>query len=204
VGERLKVTLDTFYKRQTRLVVNSPVPGENLNNDGIGRIYGLEASARLRPTAKSNGFFSYTLSRSERRDHPGEAWRLFNWDQTHILTVAGLVRLGGRWDLSGTFRYVTGTPYTPVTATIYNANTDTYKPLYGAINSARGEAFHRLDVRLERSWRVKSGSIAAYIDVQNAYNRQSEDGRVYNYDYTQSKGIPGLPIIPSLGVRGEL
>jgi TonB family protein len=204
VGERLKVTLEGFYKRQTRLIVNSPVPGENLNNDGIGRIYGLEASARLRPTSKSSGFFSYTLSRSERRDHPGEAWRLFNWDQTHILTVAGAYRLGGKWDLSGTFRYVSGNPYTPVNATIYNANTDTYRPIYGAINSARSAAFHRLDVRLERTFRVKSGTIAAYIDVQNAYNRHSEDGRIYNFNYTQSKGIPGLPIIPSLGVRGEL
>jgi TonB family protein len=204
VGERLKVTLETFYKRQARLIVNSPVPGENLNNDGIGRIYGLEASAKLRPTSKSSGFLSYTLSRSERRDHVGEAWRLFNWDQTHILTIAGAYRLGGRWDLSSTFRYVSGNPYTPVTATIYNANTDTYRPLYGPINSARSAAFHRLDVRLERSWRVKSGAIAAYIDVQNAYNRTAEDGRVYNFNYTQSKGIPGLPIIPSIGVRGEL
>jgi TonB family protein len=204
LGERLKLTLEGFYKWQTRLIVNSPVPGENLNNDGIGRIYGLETSARLRPTSKSSGFLSYTLSRSERRDHAGQPWRLFNWDQTHILTVAAAYRLGGAWDLSGTFRYVSGLPYTPVTATIYNANTDTYRPIYGQINGARGSAFHRLDVRLERVFKVKGGLIAAYLDVQNAYNRQSEDGRVFNYNYTQSKGIPGLPIIPGLGVRGEL
>ena len=74
----------------------------------------------------------------------------------------------------------------------------------GAINSARTADFHRLDVRLERTWRIKSGRIAAYLDVQNAYNRQSEEGRTYNYDYTKSKAIPGLPILPSIGVRGEL
>ncbi|HEX2659326.1 MAG TPA: TonB-dependent receptor, partial [Polyangia bacterium] len=124
VGERLKVTLEGFYKRLSQLTVNSPVPGENLNNDGVGRIYGAETSARLRPTDKSSGFLSYTLSRSERNDH-GTEWRLFNWDQTHILTVAGAYRLGRNWDLSGTFRYVTGNPLTPVVATVYNANTDT-------------------------------------------------------------------------------
>jgi TonB family protein len=204
VGERLKLTLEGFYKRQTRLTVNSPVPGENLNNDGIGRIYGAEASARLRPTTKSSGFLSYTLSRSERRDHAGDAWRLFNWDQTHILTVAGAYRLGGHWDVSGTFRYVTGNPYTPVATSVYNANTDTYKPIYGAINSARSNAFHRLDLRVERVWQIRRASVAAYLDVQNAYNRQSEEGRTFNYDFTQSKAIPGLPIIPSLGVRGEI
>jgi hypothetical protein len=47
-------------------------------------------------------------------------------------------------------------------------------------------------------------SIAAYLDVQNAYNRQSEEGRTYNYNFTQSGVVPGLPIIPSLGVRGEI
>ena len=62
----------------------------------------------------------------------------------------------------------------------------------------------RLDVRLEKTWHPKSASIAAYLDVQNAYNRQSEEGRTYNYNFTQSGVVPGLPIIPSLGVRGEI
>jgi TonB family protein len=203
VRERLKLTLEGFYKTLGHVDVNSPVPGENLNNDGIGRIYGAELSARLRPSPKTTGFLSYTLSRSERRDHPGEPWRLFNWDQTNILTVAGAYRLG-KWDLSGTFRYVTGNPYTPVVASVYNANTDTYKPVYGAINSARSDAFHQLDLRVERLFKIGRGSLAAYLDVQNVYNHQSDEGRTYNFDYSQSGIIPGLPIIPSLGLRGEI
>jgi TonB family protein len=203
IGARLKVTVDGFYKRLSDIAVNSPVAGENLNNDGIGRIYGGEGSAKLRPTAKSSGFVSYTLSRSERNDH-GLGWRRFSWDQTHILTVAGAYRLGRGWDLSGTFRYVTGNPVTPVVGSVYNANTDTYKPVYGAINSARSNDFHRLDVRIEKSWHVKTGSLAAYVDVQNAYNRHNEEGRAYNFDFTQSGVLSGLPLIPSLGFRGEL
>ena len=204
VRERLKLTLEGFYKDLSLLTVNSPVPGQNLNNDGIGRIYGAEVSARLRPTAKSNGFLSYTLSRSERRDHVGEEWRLFNWDQTNILTVSGAYRVGAHWDLSATFRYVTGNPYTPVAASVYDANTDTYRAVYGATNTARSQAFHRLDVRVERAWLIGRGSLAAYLDVQNAYNRQSDEGRTYNYDFSKSGIIPGLPIIPSLGLRGEI
>ena len=202
-GERLKLTLEGFYKRLSLLTVNSPVPGENLNNDGIGRIYGAEASARLRPTEKSSGFLSYTLSRSERNDH-GTTWRLFNWDQTHILTVAGAYRIGRNWDLSGTFRYVTGNPITPVVASVYNANTDTYKPLYGAVNSDRSNAFHRLDLRLEKTWAIRTTKVAAYLDVQNAYNRANEEGRGYNYNFTKAGVISGLPIIPSIGLRGEI
>src|SRR5262249_10533154 len=66
LGERLTLTLEGFYKRLDRVVVTSPVPGENLNNDGIGRIYGGELSARLQPGRRTTGFVSYTLSRSER------------------------------------------------------------------------------------------------------------------------------------------
>lgn len=203
IGARLKVTAEGFYKRLDHVIVNSAVPGENLNNDGIGRIYGAEASARLRPTAKSSGFLSYTLSRSERRDHANEPWRLFNWDQTHILTIAGAYRLGRSWDLSATFRYVTGNPITPVVGSVYNARTDLYTPVYGATNSARSTAFNRLDLRVEKSWQVGAGSLAAYLDVQNALNRKNEEGRSYNFDYSQVGVVSGLPLIPSLGIRGE-
>ena len=48
------------------------------------------------------------------------------------------------------------------------------------------------------------GAGKSTLALQNAYNRQSEEGRVYNYNFTQSKTIPGLPIIPSVGVRGEI
>jgi hypothetical protein len=201
IGEGLKVTAEGFYKRLTDVVVNSPVPGENLNNDGIGRIYGAEASAKLR-AGKTSGFVSYTLSRSERNDH-GEGWRLFSWDQTHILTVAGSYRLGRGWDVSGTFRYVTGNPITPVIGSVYNANNDTYKPVYGAINSERSNAFHRLDLRIEKSWRVRTGTIAGYLDLQNVYDRHNEEGRSYNFNFTQVGVTSGLPLLPSLGVRGE-
>jgi TonB family protein len=203
LGLRWKITAEGFYKRLKQVSVSSPIPGENLNNDGIGRIYGTEVSAKLRGTAKSSGFLSYTLSRSERNDH-GKEWRLFNWDQTHILTLAGSYQLGRSWEVSGTFRYVTGNPLTPAVGSIYNANTDTYKPLYGAINSGRSNDFHRLDLRIEKRWTIGAGNIAAYLDVQNTYNRRNEEGRSYNYNYTQSGVISGLPILPSLGVRGEI
>jgi TonB family protein len=204
VGARLKLTAEGFYKRLDQIIVNSAVPGENLNNDGIGRIYGGEASAKLRPTAKSSGFLSYTVSRSERRDHANEPWRLFSWDQTHILTIAGAYRLGRSWDLSATLRYVTGNPITPVVGGVYNARTDLYAPVYGAINSERSTAFNRLDLRVEKSWQVRSGSIATYLDVQNVLNRKNEEGRAYNFDYSRVGVVSGLPLIPSVGIRGEL
>ena len=193
-----------FYKWIWNGVVG--VPGgvaPFFTNDGVGRIYGLELSARARPRGRFFGFLSYTLSRSERSDHGGP-WRLFDFDQTHILTVSATYRLGRGWELGGTFRLVTGNPLTPITGAIYNANADLYQALYGPTNSGRNPYFHRLDVRIEKLWRFQHWSFALYLDVQNVYNYRSPEGIAYSYDYSTSQVIGGLPIIPSLGVRGEL
>lgn len=202
--DTISLGVEGFYKHLWDRVVAVPGGlGERFINDGIGRIYGLEIAGRIEPRGRLFGFLSYTLSRSERRDRD-EAWRLFDYDQTHIFTVAATYRLGRGWELGGTLRLVSGNPYTPVIGSIYNVNADLYQPLYASVNSERAEFFHRLDVRIEKLWRFQHWRLAVYLDVQNAYNSMPSEGEVYNYDYTQRSDIPGLPIIPSLGLRGEL
>ena len=46
--------------------------------------------------------------------------------------------------------------------------------------------------------------LSAYLDVRNAYNRKNPEATMYNFDYTQSKPVAGLPFLPILGLRGEL
>jgi hypothetical protein len=198
------IGIDGFYKRLDGLAVDGDAAGDQVQT-GEGRIYGVETMARLEPRGPASGFVSYTLSRSERDDDgDGGPWRPFDYDQTHVLTVAGAWKLGRGWELGGTFRYTTGNPETPVVGSIYNADVDTYRPMYGAINSARNPAFHRLDVRLEKAFAVGRGRVAAYLDLQNAYNRRSREGTRYSYDFADQAPILGLPVLPSLGVRGEL
>jgi hypothetical protein len=109
--EDLSLGVEGFYKKIYDRVV-APDGAEDPRpyvNDGIGRIYGLEVSGRKNASGRWFGFLSYTLMRSERKDRD-DPWRLFDFDQTHILTVAGTVRLGRGWELGGTFRVVTGNP----------------------------------------------------------------------------------------------
>ncbi len=205
LGARGSFGLDTFYKRLSDVEVNgTDANGQAIQvNGGTGRIYGLEVLAKLNPTKRGYGFVSYTLSRSERNDH-GQGWRLFDYDQTHILTVAGGAHLRRSWEVAATFRLASGNPATPVTGSIYDANRDYYSPLYGAVNSTRNPMFHQLDVRVEKTWTLHAWRLAAYLDVQNVYNHRSQEGLQYSYDYARSEPIAGLPILPSLGLRGEL
>ncbi|AKF04881.1 TonB family protein / TonB-dependent receptor [Sandaracinus amylolyticus] len=203
----MSFSLDGFYKHLWDRVVATPRGvAPFFTNDGLGRIYGLEVAARMEPDGPYPlfGFLSYTLSRSERQDGPGQEWRLFDFDQTHILTLALVWRIGQGWELGGTFRLVSGNPYTPIGGAIQDVRTSTYRPIYGAVNSDRNPFFHRLDVRLQKLWRIGDVSLTFYIDVQNVYNSTNPEGRIYNYDYSESRDLPGLPILPSIGIRGEL
>ena len=173
---------------------------------GIGRIYGAEFSVNIRPTTGRHyfGYLSYTLSRSERQDGPLEPWRLFDFDQTHILTAAFVYNFPRNWEIGGTFRVVSGNPYTPVIGSIYEALNDVYIPIDGRVNSLRNPLFHQLDIRVQKKWIFEGWRLAVFLDIRNTYNQQNQEGIIYNYDFSQQTPLLGLPIIPSLGIRGEL
>jgi hypothetical protein len=198
----LTVGVEGFYKQLSDLVVNAPRSTE-LINDGRGRIFGAELSAKLQPWHGLTGFLSYTLSRSERSDRR-EPWRLFDYDQTHILSAALGYRLGRTWEVGGAFRLVSGNPETPIESGIYDAALDIYRPVYGALNSARNPMFRRLDLRIEKQFHPGRTLIAVYLDLQNATNFKNRELTRYSFDFTKRGDVNGIPILPSFGVRGEL
>ena len=78
-----------------------------------------------------------------------------------------------------------------------------YAALDGRPFSQRLPYFHQLDLRVDKLWRYDGWSLRAYLDVQNVYNRSNPEDFSYNYNYSQQTTVAFLPIIPSLGVRGE-
>lgn len=172
-------------------------------NTQTGRVYGLEVLLRKQLTGRFFGWVAYTLSRSERRQTPDEQYRVFDFDQTHILTLIGVVKLPKGWQVGGRFRLVSGNPTTPVQGAVYDAAGDFYTPIEGDLNSDRLPVFHQLDARVDKKWTYKRASFTIYVDVQNVYNRQNTEFRIYNYDFSQQGRIAGLPIIPSIGTKIE-
>ncbi|MBX3251931.1 MAG: TonB-dependent receptor [Myxococcales bacterium] len=203
----VRVGLDGFYKQLWDRVVSAEGGrAPFFDNAGIGRIYGLEVSGRVEPRPGRNftGFLSYTLMRSERQDRPGEPWRLFDFDQTHIFTLAGNYKLPRNWSVGATLRFVSGNPTTPIVGSIADPANGTYLPYAGVINSVRNPLFNRFDLRIEKMWIFSSWRLAFFLDIQNLWNASNPEGLVFNYNYSQSVPLNGLPIIPAIGVRGEL
>ncbi len=209
--ENIEVGVEGFYKDLNNLVVSTDetimVDNEEVplryNNDGTGQVYGLEFLLKHRPTDHFFGWISYTLMKSARIDHPGEEERLFDYDQTHILTIVASAVLGRGWEAGIRFRLVTGNPDTPIIDSYYNVDSDIYIPVYGRTNSTRLPTFHQLDVRVDKNWQWEHLKLAVYIDVQNVYNQKNPEGYEYNYDYTQRQYFNGLPVLPSFGIKIE-
>jgi TonB family protein len=181
---------------------NGQLVPQNLVNEGRGRIWGFEVLFRQALTRRLFGWIAYTFSRSERIDHPGSPWRLFDFDQTHVLTAIASYKLGAGWEIGGRFRYATGNPQTPVVGAVKDDLTDSFVPLFGPVNSLRLPAFVQLDVRIDKVWVFDNWSLDLYLDVQNVTNTRSVEGTSYSYNYAQKAQFEGLPIVPILGIKG--
>jgi hypothetical protein len=174
-------------------------------NTGSGTVVGAEFLLTLR-RERASAWLAYTLSRSTRRDQDGMDERLFDYDQTHNLVLVGSYRLGAdkQWQLGGRFQYTTGRPYTPVIGASFRSDSNSYEPMFGAVNSRRVDAQHQLDLRIDRYWTVAGIRLSAYLDVSNVYLNAAVVDHGYNYDYSERQDITTLPIIPAIGVRGEI
>lgn len=199
-AEGIRVQGSLYYTDRDQLLRYAP-DGKSLLNDGRGTTYGAELLATLR-SGPWFGFVSYSYSHSTRVDAPGQPSRLFDYDQPHSLNVA-LSWKRDKWQLGGRFQLYSGLPSTPVTGSIYNSDSNLYNPIYGAVNSDRAPIHHELDIRIDRYWKWGDLNMSWFLDVQNVYLDQSVVAYFYSYDYSQRAEFTSIPIIPSLGIRGQ-
>jgi hypothetical protein len=209
LGDALELSVEGFYKQLWDLVVAHPdedsALGARFENTGRGRAYGAEVLLRLLPDGPLHGWIAYTLSRSQRRDDPHDPYYTFEWDQTHILSAVAQLELGWGMSFGTRFRYATGMPFTPYAGSVVDLDAGAYAPLpSGRVNEARLPPFHQLDLRVDKLWEFQTWTLTLYFELRNAYNRENADAMTYNYDYSRSKSAGGLPLLPVLGVRGEL
>ncbi len=214
ITDDINIDLTGFYNRRYEMVAqggsssnsNGSVSTSLYSNNGLGRAYGLEVLLRHEVTKNFFGWVAYTLSRSEVRvAGSGKPYELGQYDQTHILTVLGSYKLPWGFELGARFRYVTGNPITPVmhTADLYEVDANTYRRDNGLPRSARDPAFHQLDVRLDKVWVFDWWKLDLFLDVQNVYNQTNVEGYFYDYRFRKAFVVPGVPILPVLGVKGS-
>lgn len=183
------------------VVRNGSTVYEIYNNQGRGRAYGVEAQMKFL-NSDYEGFLSYTWSRSTRWN-PKQSENVFQYDQTHNFNLVAAHEVARNWKLSSRFRYVTGNPSTPVVGATYDSDNEVYIPQRGALYSTRFKDFYQLDLRIDRKIISDKSIWSLYLDVQNVLNTKNPETLQYAYDYSTSETVNGLPILPSIGVKGE-
>ena len=78
----------------------------------------------------------------------------------------------------------------------------------GPINSLRLPAYHRMDLRVTRTFQVGRGTLSAFLDIFNFYNRENLRSYAYGIDLASGRPIQFagetlLPILPSFGLTWE-
>ncbi|MCS6912039.1 MAG: TonB-dependent receptor [Myxococcales bacterium] len=199
----LMLQVQGFYRDLRSLVVSDPQ--DRFSNGGLGRVYGADFLLRQQLWRGLFGWIAYTVSRSERRDAPDQDWHVFNFDQTHILTLVASYKLPW-WGLEAgvRFRYVTGNPFTPVVGGVRNLQSQIYEEIRGPRLSDRIPDFHQLDVRLDKTWTFRLWKLGLYLDIQNVYNQPNAELIVYGgRQLSQAARVTGIPIFPNLGLRAD-
>lgn len=144
------------------------------------------------------GFVSASFSKSVQHD--------FDRGRAHPTTYDQPVRLNAivrykrvAYTVAARFQLSSGLPYLPVVDSTYNSDTDTYQPIF-ALRYERLPLHHEVSIRFDFPFTPKSG---AFVDVRNAYAADTTLGYAYSYDYKTRVAVT-LPILPFVGIRGEL
>jgi TonB family protein len=208
----LELTLYDKYMYQlvSDADLSDPMTGKQLNfsNGGKGRSYGVELLLRRQIMRGFYGWVAYTLSRSTRLDDPSlpsyqYGYHLYDFDQTHILTVIASYQTEHNWTFGTRLRYTSGDPYAPNVNGIFNANNAMYECIPGNPDSARAPPFFSADVRIDRRWVYDKWIFTGYLDVQNVTNRANPEALFPNYNCQGYSTLTGIPIFPTLGLRAE-
>ena len=237
-GNFSKITIEGFYKKYNNypfltgdsislanLGGNFGVIGnEPVSSNSEGRSYGVEFLAQKKLNKSFYGIIAYTWVRSEFKDK-NDNFIPSSWDNQHIVSMTGGVKLKKNWEIGMRFRYSGGSPFTP-----YDSTTSSLRSIwdinsfgvfdYNNLNSQRLNPNHGLDLRVDKKWYWKKVTLNLYLDIQNLYNFKIEtppsliaerdsDGNIVvdpndsnKYKLKYVDNISGT-VLPSIGLQFE-
>jgi hypothetical protein len=219
IGGSFDASVEAYYKSsRNQLEFIRGIINNSLNMTleeniavGDGRSYGAEVFIR-RNTGRLTGWAGYTVSRTERQFERINEGKIYpaKFDRRHDLSLAAIYHIGGFWNISAVFIYVSGNAFTlPVGRYIIQGNLVNE---YGEVNNFRMPAYHRLDLSATRTRITRRGNVSSWnFSIYNAYNRANPfflyfevTGDLDEYRLEiEPKMVSLFPVIPSISWRFE-
>lgn len=183
---------------------------DNLFFDGEGAARGVEFLLQRKAT-RYTGWVSYTLAEVEHTFeglNNGQPFPALH-DQPHELKAVGSARLGQRWNLSATWVFATGKPYTApesqYSITLLDGTGQSYIHV-GEKNGERLPAYHRLDAAVHYRFPIGAANVDLGFSVFNLYNRTNVWYK--EFDLTEAPflttDVTFLGVTPNLSLRVDL
>ncbi len=172
------------------------------------RAEGIELFAQ-KQGARSSWAASYALARAYDVVDGLQQYRPL--DQRHTFYLDYSLAPSPAWRLSWSWQYHSGWPITASTFrvdTLANGNV-WFTENFGQHFADRLPAYHRMDLRVTRSFDVKRGRLALFLDVFNLYDRDNPQSYNYNLQFRGGRldvtrqVEPLLPRLPTIGVTWE-
>ncbi len=234
IKEGVMASVEGFYKDYFQYPIDL-ITGISLANQGAGYgvvgavpaasigkgyAYGIEVLNRW-SLNKFSLLATYTWVRSSFTGLNGK-YIPSSWDSRHLVTITGTKEFKKRWKAGLKWRFVGGLPYTPYDLNV-SSRVDVWTvnggPVldYNQINSQRFNAFHQLDIRIDKSYFFERWTLLLYLDIQNLYNFQNRgqdfvireknpDGTYKTINGGQQYVLKTIPnfsgtVLPTIGIR---
>ena len=168
---------------------------EPLVDAGFGKARGVELSIQKKLSEiPYYGIFSFTYSKSDYTSLDGIE-RSGSYDQNWIINLSGGYKFNEFWEVSSKFRFASGRPYTPF-------NSDGTQNIID-YNTKRIKSAHSLDVRVDRRWYFSGWTLITYVDIQNIYNQNNQNGIRWDRREMRTDESSSIGILPSIGISAE-
>ena len=87
---------------------------------------------------------------------------------------------------------------------MYDIDQDVYQAFpSSARNSERVPPYWTVSARVDKLFTFRSWQLDVFVDFLNAIHGVNPEFQVYNYDYTSSRYVHGLPFIPCPGFEAK-
>ncbi|WP_286716133.1 TonB-dependent receptor plug domain-containing protein [Thalassolituus sp. UBA2009] len=174
-------------------------------NDADGKAWGMEFFLNKNLTERWYGWVSVAYSRTFRTNNLTGDDFSFNYDQPVIINSVANYKLNKDWQVGFKWRYQSGQLVTPLAYVEGPDAEGKYTAFPGNLNSERLPAYHKLDVRADRTYRFSGWEMDFYAEILNLYGRDNVTGYEYKgADYSEKEEVTDLPTIISFGIKAKI
>lgn len=121
------------------------------------------------------------------------------YDYPIVVNAVVGYKLTKKWDVSASFRAMSGRPYTPfneVLSAIQN------RGIYdlSRVSGLRSPAYFRPDIRFDRTFTVRNKPLLFWVGIQNVMNRRNVSGVRWNQNTNRSEPYRQEGLFPLIGI----